>query len=188
MENIVETNINSNETNTYSIYPVFWSNEYMGEIEYIYQMYKDQEGRIFSLDAYQDGSLMDLIQEMIEQDLVFVVVNSTGEVMANFILSDVYKYKDIIIEAHVHCAVRRKFWGKEARRICREFRKFVESNFKIKKVIAEVPQCKYGVIKLIKDMGMVHEGTIKECMLYNDKKGQPKWYDKLIYTITRKDI
>ena len=37
-------------------------------------------------------------------------------------------------------------------------------------------------------MGMVHEGTIKECMLYNDKKGRPKWYDKLIYTITRKDI
>ena len=25
-------------------------------------------------------------------------------------------------------------------------------------------------------------------MLYNDKKGQPKWYDKLIYTITRKDM
>ena len=59
MENIVETNTNSNETNTYSMYPVFWSNEYRGEIEYIYQMYKDQEGRIFSLDAYQDGSLMD---------------------------------------------------------------------------------------------------------------------------------
>ena len=55
----------------------------MGEIEYIYQMYKDQEGRIFSLDAYQDGSLMDLIQETIEQDLVFVVVNPTGEVMAH---------------------------------------------------------------------------------------------------------
>ena len=78
--------------------------------------------------------------------------------------------------------------GKEARRICKEFRKFLEDNFKIKKIIAEVPQCKYGVIKLIKDMGMVHEGTIKECMLYNDKKGQPKWYDKLIYTITRKDM
>lgn len=188
MENIVETNINSNETNTYNIYPVFWSNEYMGEIEYIYQMYKDQEGRIFSLEAYQDGSLMDLIQEIIEQDLVFVVVNSTGEVMANFILSDVYRYKDIIIKANVHCAVRRKFWGKEARHICKEFIKFLEDNFKIKKIIAEVPQCKYGVIKLIKDMGMVHEGTIKECMLYNDKKGRPKWYDKLIYTITRKDI
>lgn len=188
MENIVETNTNSNETNTYSIYPVFWSNEYMGEIEYIYQMYKDQEGRIFSLDAYQDGSLMDLIQETIEQDLVFVVVNSTEEVMANFILSDVRKYKDIIIEAHVHCAVRRKFWGKEARRICKEFRKFLEDNFKIKKVIAEVPQCKYGVIKLIKDMGMVHEGTLKSCLPYLDKNNVPKWYDKLIYTLTNEEI
>lgn len=176
------------EKKLYSIYPVFWNNKYRGEIEYIYQMYKDQQERIFSLDAYRDGSLMDIIQESIEQDLVFVVVTPQGEVAGAFTLSNVDRYKDIITEAHIHCAIRRKFWGKQSRAICRQFKVFITTNFKIKKLIAAVPQCKYGVIKLLKDMGLVHEGTLKECMLYNDKNGNPKWYDRLIYTLTRKDI
>jgi RimJ/RimL family protein N-acetyltransferase len=37
-------------------------------------------------------------------------------------------------------------------------------------------------------MGFKHEGTMKDATIYNDKNGKPKFYDALIYSLTREDI
>lgn len=188
MENIVETNTNSNETNTYSIYPVFWSNEYMGDIEYIYQMYKDQERRIFDLSIYTDGgTVLDRVQDAIQNDVVFIVKNDEN-IVATFTLEDAIMFGDIIVEMKFHMAVRRTHWGKESRAICKAIKEYLLKRYNFKKIICEVPQCKYGVIKLLKDMGLKHEGTLKSCLPYLDKNNVPKWYDKLIYTLTNEEI
>lgn len=173
----------------YSIYSVEWSPEYEKEIEAIYQMFKDQEHRIFDLTVYDNGStIMDIVQNTIENDRVFVVAGNNGEIMATFILEDAIIFQDIITEVKLHCAIRRQYWGKLSREICKSMKDLLDTKYNIKKLIAEVPQCKYGIIKLLKDIGFKHEGTLKECLLYPDKDNNPKWYDKLIYTSTRRDI
>lgn len=172
----------------YKIYPITWDKFFEKEIETIYQMYKDQEHRIFSLDIYSNGgTVMDIIQDTIENDRVFVIKDNDN-IVATFTLEDAIMFGDIITEMKIHIAIRRKHWGKESRKICGAIRDYLFKWYKFKKLIAEVPQCKYGVIKLLKDMGLKHEGTLKSCLLYLDKNNNPKWYDKLIYTLTNEEI
>ena len=52
---------------------------------------------------------------------------------------------------------------------------YLFTNYNIKKVIAQVPQCGYGVIKLLKDIGFKHEGTLKQALLFLDKNNKPKY-------------
>lgn len=173
----------------YNIYPIEWNGLYEPEIQMLYQMFKDQEHRIFSIDTYDNyNDMIEIIEDMLENDRVFVVADNTGQILAAYILEDAILYKDIIVEVKIHCAIRRPFWGSTAREISKTFVDYLNKYYRIKKLIAEVPQCKYGVIKLLKDMEFKHEGTLKECILFKDKHGVPKWYDKLIYTLTRKDI
>jgi len=173
----------------YKIYPIEWEARFNNEIELVYKMFKDQEHRIFDLSAYDNyGSVMDIVEDTITNDTVFVVVNSDGYLVASFILEDAILYQDIILEVKLHCAIRRPFWGSVSRDICRAMKQYLDDNYTIKKLIAEVPQCKYGIIKLLKDIGFKHEGTLKECTIYKDKNNNPKFYDKLIYTSTREDI
>lgn len=175
--------------NKYSIYPIQWDKLFEPEIQMIYQMFKDQEHRIFTINTYDNyDNILDVVKDMIDNDRVFVVTSPLGEVMASFILEDAILFKDIITEVKIHCAIRRPFWGSTAREICREMELYLRDKYRIKKLIAEVPQCKYGIIKLLKDIGFKHEGTLKTCLLYLDKNHNPKWYDKLIYTLTREDI
>lgn len=173
----------------YSIYSIDWTPEYENEIGAVYKMFKDQEHRIFDLTAYNsNNTVMDFLQDMIVNDRVFVVVGDNGDVMATFILEDAIMFQDIITEVNLHCAIRRKYWGKQSREICKEFLNYLNEHYYIKKIIAEVPQCGYGVIKLLKDLGFSHEGTLKQCLLYKDRNGKPKWYDQLIYSSTREDL
>lgn len=172
----------------YKIYPIEWSPEYEREIQAVYQMFKDQESRIFDLAAYDGNtSIMDLVEEILEENRVFIVT-SNDDIMASFVLGDAVMFGNIITEVNIHCAIRRPFWGPTSREICKAMKEYLDKHYLIKKLIAEVPQCKYGIIKLLKDIGFKHEGTLKECLLYLDKNNKPKWYDKLIYTSTRKDI
>lgn len=171
------------------IYPIEWIPEYSQEIQAVYQMFKDQELKIFSLDVFDNyDSMMDIVQDMIENDRVFVIRNDENTIVGSFILEDAIMYKNIITEVNVHYAIRRPFWGPTSRDITRQCIKYLNDNYLIKKLIAAVPQNKYGVIKLLKDVGFIHEGTLKECMLFKDKNNKLKWYDRLIYTLTRKDI
>lgn len=172
----------------YIIYPIKWDEIYQPDIQAMYQMFKDQESRIFSIDTYANyNDMLELIEDAVNNDRVFIV-SKDNEAVATFILTDCELYNNIITKVNVHCAIRRKYWGKQSRCIAKAFKDYLDKYYKIKKLIASVPQCKYGIIKLLKDIGFKHEGTLKECLLFNDKNGNPKWYDELIYTSTRGDI
>lgn len=172
----------------YEVIQVKWEPQYQEDIKEIYRMFKDQERKIFDLTTYFDNtSIMDLVQDMCQNDFVFLV-RSDSQPCAVFVLDGLQVYKNIIARVNIHCAVRRPFWGQKAREICRYFREYLHENFLIKKIVAEVPQCGYGVIKLLKDMGFKHEGTMKEASIYNDKNNVPKFYDVLIYSLNREDI
>ena len=172
----------------YEVIRVRWQPEYQEDIQEIYRMFKDQERKIFPLTTYfNGGSVMDLVEEMCENDFVFLIKDD--EVPCGvFVLESPQAFNNIITRVDVHCAIRRPFWGAKAREICRMFVDYLHDNYPIKKLIAEVPQCGYGVIKLLKDMGFKHEGTMKDATIYNDKNGNPKFYDALIYSLTREDI
>lgn len=172
----------------YEVIQVKWEPNYQDDIKEIYRMFKDQERKIFPLTTYDEGTtIMDMVELMLKEDTVFLVKHS-GIPCAVFILENAEVYKDIIVRVNIHTAIRRPYWGTKAREICRYFKEFLHNNFLIKKLVAEVPQCGYGVIKLLKDMGLKHEGTMKEASLYLDKNDKPKFYDTLIYSLTREDI
>lgn len=172
----------------YEVIQVKWEPNYQDEIKEIYRMFKDQERRIFDLTNYIDDiTVMDLIEGTIKDDTVFIIKDN-GTPCATFILTRPRMYKDIVTRTNIHCAIRRPYWGKKSREIAKFFLEFLRENYLIKKIVAEVPQCGYGVIKLLKDVGFKHEGTMKDSSLYPDKNGNPKFYDDLIYSLTREDI
>ena len=172
----------------YEVIQVKWEPQFQNDIQEIYRMFKDQERKIFPLTTYDEGTtIMDMVELILNDDTVFLIKDNKVP-CGVFILEDAEIYKNIITRVNIHCAIRRPFWGTKAREICKLFRQYLHDNFLIKKLVAEVPQCGYGVIKLLKDMGFKHEGTMKEATLYNDKNGNPKFYDALIYSLTREDI
>lgn len=172
----------------YEVIKVKWEPNYQEDIKEIYRMFKDQERKIFPLTTYFNNTdVMDLVQLMCEEDFVFLI-KEQGVPCAVFVLESPQVFHNIIARVNVHTAIRRPFWGSKSREICRCFLGYLNDNYIIKKLIAEVPQCGYGVIKLLKDMGFKHEGTMKDATIYNDKNGKPKFYDALIYSLTREDI
>lgn len=175
-------------TDKYNIIKVSWSPAYSKEIEEIYRMLRDQEHKIFDLSWYDmGGDLLNYVEARIKEDAVFVITKE-DDICAFFILENPRLFQDTITRVDVHTAVRKKYWGKTSREIMNTFRDYLFSNYKIKKIIASVPQCGYGVIKLLKDIGFKHEGTLKEALLFLDKNNKPKYYDELIYSLTNEEI
>ena len=175
-------------TDKYNIIKVSWSPAYSKEIEEIYRMLRDQEHKIFDLSWYDmGGDLLNYVEARIKEDAVFVITKD-DDICAFFILENPRLFQDVITRVDVHTAVRKKYWGKTSREIMNTFRDYLFSNYKIKKVIASVPQCGYGVIKLLKDIGFRHEGTLKQALLFLDKNNKPKYYDELIYSLTNEEI
>lgn len=174
----------------YMVYQITWEPRYEKEIQEIYRMYKDQQNKIFDLtfyDQYQD--VMEYVEDAVKSGGMFVVKNNEDDICAFFTFdSNPDTFGEVITKANIHMAIRRKFWGKTSRDICKEFLDYLARNYYIKKIIAEVPQCGYGVIKLLKDLNFTHEGTLKQCLLYKDRNNKPKWYDQLIYSLTREDL
>ncbi len=172
----------------YKVIPITWRKEFINEIEIIYKSLKDQERRIFDSTFYEDNTnVLDSMESLINNNHIYIL-KEDNNIISTFILNHFKIYKGIINTVNIHCAIRRPYWGPKAREACKYFLDYLEDNYKIKKLIAEVPQCGYGVIKLLKDLGFKHEGTLKECMIFKDKNNNDKWYDKLIYSITRKDL
>lgn len=174
----------------YMVYQITWEPRYEKEIQEIYRMYKDQQNKIFDLtfyDQYQD--VMEYVEDAVKSGGMFVVKNNEDDICAFFTFdSNPDTFGEVITKANIHMAIRRKFWGKTSRDICKEFIEYLNRSYYIKKIIAEVPQCGYGVIKLLKDLNFTHEGTLKQCLLYKDRNNKPKWYDQLIYSLTREDL
>lgn len=175
----------------YQVYQITWKPRYEKEIQEIYRMYKDQEAKIFDLTFYEQWKdVMEYVEYAVKSGGMFIVKDIEQDDICGFYTFDSNPdtFGDIITKANVHTAIRKKYWGKQSREICKEFLDYLARNYYIKKIIAQVPQCGYGVIKLLKDLDFKHEGTLKQCLLYRDKNGKPKWYDQLIYSLTREDL
>lgn len=170
---------------TYITYPIVWGKEYEKEIQEVYRLFKDQEKKIFDLTWYDAGNnLMDFIEELVKDGGVFVTKDfESNKIAATFVLVDPVIFREVVLYANVHCAVSKAYWGKEARSISANFISHLEDNYKINRLIASVPQCGYGIIKLLKNMGFLHEGTVKRVLPYLDKNSEVKLYDKLIYSL-----
>lgn len=174
----------------YQTIQLHWSPTFEKEIQEVYRMLKDQENKIFDLawhDKYNNNSIMNIIEKHIKLGQIFVE-KYNDDVAGMVMLTDPRTFGDLIITVDVHAVIRKKYWGKPSRDILRDIKQYLDKNFKIKKMIASVPQCGYGVIKLLKDLGFKHEGTLKQACLYPDKNNKPKFYDKLIYSSTRGDL
>lgn len=175
-------------TKKYIIQQVFWDSGFEKEIQEIYRMLKDQERKIFDLTFYDSGlSIMDYVEKNVRRGGVFIAKYG-NDVCAMLLMQNPRTLGDVITRADVHIAVRKTNWGKGSREIVQAFKDYIFSNYYIKKLVASVPQNNYPIIKLLKDVGFTHEGTLKDGVVYNDKNGNPKYYDELIYSLNRKEV
>ena len=158
----------------YEVTRVQWTPDRESDIKEIYRMFKDQERKIFDLTAIDTNNVMDIVEYAIMEDTVFIV-KADDIPCACFIVENPAMYQGRLIKANLHCVIRKAFLD------------FMDKYFAPLKLTAFVPQCGYGIIKLLKDMGFVHEGTMKKSRLYLDKNNQPKLYDELIYSRNRMD-
>ena len=171
--------------NKFEIQLLSWSPEYSEDIMEVYRLLKDQEKKIFDLSFYDglgDEPIMAYVEDKVTNDLVFIVKDNEAEKVAGvFMLEDCRPYKDIVLYARVHCVICKKYWGKGSRDICNSFIEYLKANTKILRLIAEVPQNAYSLIKILKSVGFAHEGTVKRTVVYLDKNGNEKLYDEMLY-------
>lgn len=169
----------------YSVTLLEWKPEFSEGIMEVYRLLKDQEKKIFDLSFYDglgDDPIMAYVEDMVENNLVFVVTdNETEKVAGVFMLENLRPYKDVVIYAYVHCVICKKYWGKKSQEVCEVMKKYLQKNTKILRLIAQVPQNAYSLIKILKSIGFRHEGTIKRTVVYLDKTGNDKLYDEMLY-------
>lgn len=171
--------------NKFEIQLLSWSPEYSEDIMEVYRLLKDQEKKIFDLSFYEglgDEPIMAYVEDKVTNDLVFVVKDTEAKKVAGvFMLEDCRPYKDVVLYARVHCVICKKYWGKGSKSLCNEFLTYLKENTKIKRLIAEIPQNAYSLIKILKSIGFNHEGTIKKVLVFLDKNGNEKLYDEMYY-------
>lgn len=173
----------------YSIKLVNWSSEDEPFIQEVYRLLKDQENKIFDLVCGNKDYVLDYTEQSIKNGMVFIALDKDNSPCGFFMLDDVVGYKNNIHSCNLHCAIGKRSWGKNSRLICKRFLDYLADNFPpIKRLVASVPQHNFVVVKLLKDMGFKHEGTLKSNLVFPDKFGNEKYYDELIYTIVREDI
>ena len=169
----------------YSVELLEWKPEFSEAIMEAYRLLKDQEKKIFDLSFYDglgDEPIMAYLENMVTNELVFIVRDNENEKVAGvFMLEDMRPYKDVVLYARVHCVICKKYWGQKSKELCEIFKKYLQDNTNILRLIAEVPQIAYSLIKILKSVGSHHEGTIKHTVVYLDKNGNEKLYDEMLY-------
>ena len=176
------------ELKQYNIIQVLWTPEHEYYISEIYRLLKDQENKIFDL-SFGDADVMDYVEYHVQKNAIYVIINNEDIVCGFFMLEKIRPYKDIILSADLHCAVSKRCWGKKSRELGRAMLDYLRSNLPpLKRLVASVPQHNFGVVKLLKDLGFKHEGTLKSNLVYKNKYNEDKYYDELIYSIVREDI
>lgn len=176
------------ELKQYNIIQVQWIPEHEYYVSEVYRLLKDQETRIFDL-SYGKRDILDYVEYHLQNNIIYVIIDNEDRVCAFFMLENIKPYKNIIIRADLHCAVGKHSWGKRSRELGRYMLEYLKDNLPpLKRLVASVPQQNFGVIKLLKDLGFKHEGTLKQNLVYLDKYNKEKYYDELIYSIVREDI
>ena len=172
----------------YQCVAVEWIPAHEKYIAEVYRLLKDQENKIFDL-SFGDADIMDYVEYNVQKSSIYVIINNVGDVCAFFMLEDIKTYKDIILSAQLHCAVSKRCWGKKSRELGRSMLDYLKNNLPpLKRLVASVPQHNFGVVKLLKDLGFKHEGTLKSNLIFKNKYNEEKYYDELIYSIVREDI
>lgn len=168
---------------------VKYNEDYYEYIEEIYRLHKDQKRRIFDLACgiSTDDDIMDYVEDIISKgdSIVFAVVDkSNNKVAAVVILDEIRMSNDVIVRTNVHLVVGRQYWGKTSRDVLNQFFDKMDREF-VKKIVryeAYIPSNNFGLIKLLKDIGVKCEGTLKRRLAFNNKHGEPTLYDELIFS------
>lgn len=157
--------------------------EYVKEV---YRLHKDQARKIFDLASTidSDDRIMDYVEYLIRDNIVFVAIDKdNGNIAGCAVLEDIFGIEDIIVRVNCHLVIGRKYWGKSSRDIVVGVFDYLDNHYKpIKRFEAKVPSHNFGIIKLLKDVGFKIEGTCKSSLVFNNKNGEPKFYNELIYS------
>lgn len=175
--------------NGFTIKVVNWTQEDEEYIQEVYRLFKDQENKIFDLTYGSKDTILDYVERAIKDGLVFIILGDDGVPCGFTMLSELKPYKGIVASCNLHCAIGKRSWGRKSREIGKAFLQYLREELPpIKRLVASVPQHNFGVVKLLKDLGFRHEGTLKSNLIFPDKFGNEKYYDELIYAIVREDI
>lgn len=156
------------------------------KVKEVYRLHKEQANKIFDLSCNISTSedIMDYVKDKVEYEIVLLAVDkATGNYAGTLILEDITFFNGKIVKANVHLVISKKYWGKQSREIINECEEFVKNNMKpINRLEAYVPSNNYAIIKLLKDVGFRVEGTLKRRLVFNNKKGEPTYYNELVYS------
>lgn len=158
------------------------------KIREVYRLHKEQSNKVFNLASGIDTNedIMDCIENDIENNLVLLAIDKSNCNYAGVItLDNMTMYNGVIVSCGVHIIISKKYWGKESRRIINDCYKYAKDNMKpINRIECFVPANNFGIIKLLKDVGFKIEGTLKNRLLFYNKKGVPTYYNELVYSNT----
>lgn len=172
----------------YDFIEVTLDNDNYKFIKEIYRLYKEQANKIFDLACgiSTDEDIMDYIKNNIEYNITLLGIDTTnGEYAGVVVLDDVCVWDDEVTRANCHIVVGKKYWGKGSRELINDCYKFLKENMKkLNRLEAFVPSNNFGIIKLLKDVGFKIEGTLKNRLLFKNKKGEPTHYNELVYSNT----
>lgn len=171
----------------YVVQRIDLSERYSYEIQEIYKIIKSQERQLINESLKEVCDAESFLENALRNDYVFAVRDG-DTICAYLILDGLDTLGNEIINVYCHPAVAKEYWGKPSREIMTALRDYLFKNFRIRKLSANVPQCAYGVIKLLKDIDFKHEATIKQTCAYKDKQGKIKFYDELIYGMFNQEL
>ena len=156
------------------------------KVKEVYRLHKEQFNKLFDLSSWvkTDDDLINMIKDRIEYDEVLLAIDTTtGRYAGCITFHDVRVCDDTIVDAEVHPVVSKRYWGQSSRDLIEDAYKFIEENWlPINRLTARVPSHNFGVIKLLKDVGFKVEGTLKDYYVFEDKNGNHKYYNQLIYS------
>ena len=158
------------------------------KVKEVYRLHKEQSNKVFSLASgiKTDEDIIDCIENDIENNIVLLAVDKENDKYAGVVTFDnISIYNDTIVSCGVHLIVNKNYWGKSSRQIVFDCYKYMKKNMKhINRLECYVPSNNFGIIKLLKDVGFKIEGTLKNRLMFYNKKGEPSYYNELIYSNT----
>lgn len=175
------------EENRIQVIQLKFTNEYQKYIQEIFAMIKDQFKKEYDLTAIEDEdnpnkTILDNLEVTIKEGAGFAAIDTKFDTVAGYVeLDEARFYGDVMVDVKVHPIFRKAYWGPHTREIARAMVNKLTKCYNINRITCEAPQIAYGCIKLLKDVGFRHEGTLRDSSVYRDKNGNPKYYDTLIY-------
>lgn len=155
-------------------------------VKEVYRLHKEQSKKIFDLSCGidTDEDILYYVKSKIDNDIVLIAIDRENSRYAGCLIFDnINMFNDEIVSCGVHIVINKKYWGKESRRIIKYCYRFMKENIKkINRMECSVPSNNFGIIKLLKDSGFKIEGTMKNRLVFKNKKDEPTLYNELLYS------